>query len=287
MTTERRDVADLLATALADPAVTWSLGGFGALATFSRGSCDPVAWLDDGRLGLVTARGGIALVPDRIVPVAYETAFGTAWSHTVALCLPEASCPASPRSRVTECGPDREALRPQDRGAILFDGGLGLRQAAIGLRSDIPAAVAALRLACGEPLALSNLRQSPAPTHRVATSPGGRIEIFCAGDGPRLFADETVLRAARTHAATAPIPPGLVPFAHLHPPASLDRSGPDPGVHRDRHEAFQALLRRWGVPELVDLKDALARGAPMPAAAGRHARMVAKVVAAQSAARLP
>lgn len=289
MDTTECEVAALIRDALADPAATWSLGSFGALATFARSPDEPVAQLEDGRLGVVTARGGIAFQAGGIVPVAYETAFGREWSHAVALCLPEEAGQLAGHRVLDERGPDADAIRLRDRGAVLFDTGLGLQQATLCLRSADPDILARLRAACGKATDLADLRAPPMPLDRVMLAARGRIEVFDRGsepspDAPCIFADETALRGRRTHAATAPIPAGLVPFAHLHPASSLTRDGVTVEFRADRHAAFQAILRRWGDPRLVALKSALQGGAPLPAGAARHERMVAKVVAAQSLA---
>lgn len=290
MDLEERDVAALIRDALADSAVSWSLGGFGALATFARHPADPVAWIEDGRLGLHTARGGIAFRPGGIRPVAYETAFGRMWSHTIALCRPEDPKGAPIRAGLTELGPDTDAIRPQDRDAILFDAGIGLLQASLCMRSADPPTIAGLRAVCGVPMTTADLLTPILPMHRIALARHGRIEVFDHSSGtsdddtgivPRIFAEGRVLRSRRTHAATAPIPAGLVPFAYLHPPHPCSGEGAR-RIIPERHEAFQAILRRWGDPALVALKSALRLGAPLPPGAGRHERMVAKVVAAQS-----
>lgn len=279
-----QDVTALIRAALADPAFTWSLGGFGALATFARDPSEPVSWCDDGRLGLSTERGAIAFDPAGLRPVAYETAFGAAWSHAVALCLPDSAFETA-TILVTERGRDADAIRRQDRDAVLFDGGLGQRQAVIGLRSADPDVVAAWRGACGMTGRPDSLRHPWAPSHRVVTAGANRIEIFGDGGGPggpRLFFETRLLHSPRTHAATAPIPTSLVPVAHFHPPHPVE--GPEGGFRHDLHEAFRGLLRRWGNPDLVALKHALREGEGLPADAGRHARMVAKVVRAQALA---
>ena len=287
MDTTECEVAALIRDALADPAATWRLGGFGALATFARSPGEPISRLDGGRLGLVTARAAIAFHVEGIVPVAYETAFGGEWSHAVALCLPAEAGEVADLLVLNERGPDADAIRPQDRGAILFDAGLGLAQARLCLRSADPQILTRLRTACGRPTDLAELR---APSlDRVTVAARGRIEIFDQRSGPssaapRVFVDEKSLRRRRTHAATTPIPAGLVPFAHLHPAPSKTRDGGTSVFRPDRHAAFQAILRRWGDPRLVALKSALQGGAPLPEGAGRHGRMVAKVVAAQSLA---
>ncbi|WP_375409441.1 DUF6925 family protein [uncultured Methylobacterium sp.] len=289
MDTTEREIAALIRDALADSGAAWSLGGFGALATFARGPDEPAARLEDDRLGVVTARGGIAFQAGGIVPVAYETAFGHAWSHAVALCLPKGAGQLAEHRVLIERGPDADAIRPRDRGAILFDAGLGLMQAALCLRSADPRTLARLRAACGKPADFAELRAPSMPLDRVMLAARGRIEVFdrrCdpGPDAPRLFVDAKSLRGRRTHAATAPISAGLVPFAHLHPAPSSTRDGTTTVFRPDRHAAFQAILRRWGDPRLVALKSALQGGAPLPEGAGRHERMVAKVVAAQSLA---
>lgn len=57
------------------------------------------------------------------------------WSHRVALCLPHNSCAMSQRTGITELDPDREALRPEDRDAVLFDLGLSTRKVDVCVRS--------------------------------------------------------------------------------------------------------------------------------------------------------
>ncbi|WP_292503646.1 hypothetical protein [Methylobacterium sp.] len=280
-----RDVTALIQDALADPACSWSLGGFGALATFARSRSEPVSWLDDGRLGLSTGRGAIAFDPAGLRPIAYETAFGAAWSHAVALCLPASDLtPAT--TIVTERGRDGDAVRCHDREAYLFDGGLGLRQAAFCLRCADPEVAAEWRAACGKAGKPDDLRRSWASSHRIIFAGSSRIEIFGDGADPggsMLHLDEKLIRSSRTHAATAPIPGGFVPIAHLYPPHPVDEPGAP--FRHDRHEAFQALLRRWGHPDLVALKSGLLQGDRPETEVGRHARMVAKVVAAQRLAR--
>ncbi len=82
-------VTTLLREALADPGTAWSLGSFGAIAEFMRDPDEATSPLPDGRMGLSTERGAIALAPSPdLRPVAYETAVATGWNHAVALCLP-------------------------------------------------------------------------------------------------------------------------------------------------------------------------------------------------------
>ncbi len=106
--------------------------------------------------------------------------------------------------------------------------------------------------------------------HRVFLTRIGRIEVFTpwqAGpEGPHARLVPEILRAGRSHAATAPIPPGLVPCGALHPPhPAKDGAGRAIPFVRARHEAFQAILDAWGDPALVAAKRAAEAGrAPPP-----------------------
>ncbi|GJD97520.1 DUF6925 family protein [Methylobacterium iners] len=276
MTTPDADaVAALLRAALADPETSLSLGSFGALAEFRREPDEAATALTDERLGIATGRGAIALHPrPGLRPVAYETAFRSGWSHALALCLPDAACAMNGRTLLTELGPDHEAARPADRGGVLFDLGLRLRAIDACLRSRDPETTSRLRAACGRPFFDQGTALASAllalNADRVLCARIGRIEVFAAEprpDGPRAYLVPEILRAGRTHAATAPIPAGLVPVAAIHPPHPCrDARGRPMPFDRARHDAFQALLTRWGDPDLLAVKHGLAEPR------GRHAR---------------
>ncbi|MDO9428064.1 MAG: hypothetical protein Q7T93_14685 [Methylobacterium sp.] len=292
MVDPRDAIRDHLARALDDPASRWSLGGFGAVAEFGCAAGELVTCL--GRFGRLTPRGALILAPpDDLVMVAYETGFTGGWSHCVALCLPAAGALVPGVEVVNLRGADTGAARPQDRDALIFDLGLGMLQGWAGLRTRDPDLVARLSAACGVSAFASG---SPVARllaeRRVDVVMGtllGRIEVFGgpaapAMGGPRAFVAPRMLRAGRTHAATAPIPPGLVPCAHLHPPHPCrDAEGRPIPFDAGTHAAFQAVLSRWGDPRLVALKERLAAGEAMPRGAGRAARAVGRVVAAQVA----
>ncbi len=292
-------VADLLRQALNDPGTSWSLGSFGALATFRRDGDELAVPPADGRWGWVTERGAIALRPDGALrPVAYETAFSGGWNHAVALCLPEGACAMAGRGVVAELSPDAQAARTGDRAAILFDLGLGLRAVDVCVRSADPDLLAILRAACGQtPFAAGPsllTRIAAASPHRVFVTRIGRIEVFAPipgpGEstpaGPRTHLLPEILRAGRTHAATAPIPPGLVPCGALHPPHPCkDALGRAMPFSRERHEAFQRLLDAWGDPALVAAKRAAEAGdepPPGPGPRGRYLRAARRAAEVQA-----
>lgn len=287
----------LLRDHLADPACTWSLGAYGAVAAFARDPAESAAFCEGGRIGLATPRGAIALTasPD-LVPFAYETGFTGGWSQAVALCLPAQACAMGRRVVLTELGPDEAASRAQDRGAILFDLGLGLRAVDACVRVAAPDLIDRLRAACGRPIlapgtAIGALLMEASP-HRVFSARFGRVEVYTpippAGGasalGPHTHILPQLLRLGRTHAATAPIPSGLVPCAALHPvhPAK-DATGRRAGFDAARHAAFGSLLDAWGDPALTALRrTVLAGGEPDPVSANsRFARSAIRAAWAQ------
>lgn len=291
------EIEALLRGALADPATGWSLGSFGALAEFLRDPDEPVRALPDDRIGLVTDRGAVALtLAPGLRPVAYETGFSGGYNHAVALCLPEAACAMAGHRVITELGPDRDAVREEDREAILFDLGLGLRAVDACLRVRDPGSLACLRAGLGRslfdpdnPVGAHLGAMSP---HRVFRARLGRIEVYtpipgpgeASPGGPRAHILPALLRAGRTHAATTPIPAGLVPCAGFFPPHPYkDRNGRRIAFDSARHAAFQALLERWGDPGLLAVKRE-PTGAWPAGVSPRHARSTLR--AAECQARL-
>jgi hypothetical protein len=294
---------EFLAAQMADPEASWSLGTFGAIAEFARGPDEPVDLLGDGAwLRAVTARGGIGIeVRQDVRLLASETATRESWSQRVALCLPQHACAMSGRTVLTALGPDVGALREQDRGAALFDLGLGALQVDACVRVADPDVRAQLSLHTGRTLLEPGnpamqviLAASP---HRVFASRLGRIEVFGpippAGgespEGPHTHVLPKLLRHRRTHAATEPVPEGFVPCAHLYPAhPARDAFGRRRPFDSRRHAAFQEILRRYGDPASVALKRrviaAIAAGAGPSAVAvadGRFARAGIRVALRQ------
>lgn len=288
---------DDLSAALSDPEAAWSLGAFGAAAEFRRRPDEPCEPLGGGRFGLRTGRGGIELVlPDAFRPVAYETPVGDGWSHALALCLPAAALDPAPRTGLGEIGPDHGALDPARRGAVLFDLGLDAAQVSVRVRTRDAETLARLRARLGATAPDFDAAILPevagGRADLVFAGPLGRIEVLAGGlgdpSGPRAYAVPRILRLRRSHAATAPIPPGLVPCAHLYPPHPCrDGAGRPIPFDRARHDAFQGLLARWGDRPAFALKQALLRptasagSEPVPVP-DRRGRAVARVAGAQA-----
>ncbi|WP_207908044.1 hypothetical protein [Bosea sp. BK604] len=216
----------------------------------------------------------------------------------------------SQRTVLSELGPDREALRIQDRDGILFDMGLGTLQVDICIRASDPGLIGTLRAAegrslfeAGNPAIGAILAAGP---HRVFIARAGRCEVFQpippadgkSPEGPHTHLLPKLLAGGRTHAATEPMPDDLVPFAHVVPAHPLKdamgrRRAWDDGAHR----RFQDLLARYGDAGLADLKSRFAAWVqdgrepdafPIPADKfARHALKVARCQLAEARTALP
>ena len=141
------DHLDWLSAQLADAETAWSVGSFGAIAEFMRDAGEAVSFQrTGGSISAVTARGGLRIAAqDKMRPVASESLTTQSWSHRVALCLPEDICAMDQRTVLTEIGLDADALRAQDRSAVLFDLGLGTLQVNACIRTGDAAVIAALK----------------------------------------------------------------------------------------------------------------------------------------------
>ena len=258
-----------LAGQLADADTSWSIGTLGAIAEFSRDASEAAELQKSSdAISVVTNKGGLCIAPHpNLRLIASESPTTESWSHRMALCLPHGSCSMSGREVFTEIGADGGALRPQDRDGVLFDLGLGILQIDACIRVTDSVVIAALRGCTGKSVfAPGNdamrivLATNP---HRVFVSRIGRAEVFQpipppdgkSPDGPHTHVLPKLLSHRRTHAATEPLPEGWAPCAHLYPPHPLrDQLGQRRPFRHDCHTAFQALLERYGNPDLVALK---------------------------------
>ena len=262
--------AQLIETFLDDPHAAWSLGAFGAIAEFMRDPDEPVTGHSTTR---ITDRGAIWIDSNAGFQIfAHEkpSRDGQSWSQTIELCLPKDEAAMSRRTELTELGPDEDALREEDRNAILFDMGLDTHQVDVCIRSADPATIDILRSGCGMSLAdPANpvMRQLPRLSpNRVFICRFGRIEIFQpipppdgkSPEGPHTHVLPQLLKAKRTHAATTPIPAGLVPCLQIYPVHPLkDMMGADKPFERAAYEAFRRLFVRHGDPDVTMFKQTL------------------------------
>ena len=203
------------------------------------------------------------------------------------------------RGVLTELGADEEALRAEDRNAILFDLGLGALQADFCVRIGDADTAASLRRHTGRPIFEPGnpamgiiLHANP---HRVFSSRLGRIEVYqpippASGkspDGPHTHVLPKLLKSGRSHPATEPIPPGWVPCAHLYPPhPARNGLGETRPFDAARHDDFQAIIASFGDPETMKIKhrvqNAVRAGkSPAEITQDRHGRVAARIALRQ------
>ncbi len=265
------DVANLVARQLSLASTSWSIGVLGALAEFHRDDAETCA--GDGASCVVTPRGALRLeLPAATRAIAYEmlAANPESWHQGVALCLPHDACAMRRRRVITELGPDRDAIRPADRGAILFDLGLGSEYCDFHVRASDPQHIARLREGVG--MSVFDPRHklfddiphmSP---HRVFVSRLGRVEVYqrigapdgVTPDGPHTHVLPKLLRCNRTHSANIPLPAGSIPCVTLYPanPVRDDHGLPKP-FDAAQYHAFQSLLATYGEPGSINIKHAI------------------------------
>jgi hypothetical protein len=289
---------DLLHRQIADADTQWSLGTFGGIAEFSRDRDEKVSLTQSATgAAAVTARGAVAIeLSDRCRPFASEGITKTGWSQRVALCLPADNCAMNRRTVLTELDADHEALKPEHRGSILFDLGLGALQADLCVRIDDHDTAARLRGHCGRSLfepanpAMGLLLQTN--PHRVFISRIGRIEVYqpippASGkspDGPHTHVLPKLLKSGRTHAATEPIPEGWIPCAHLYP----SHPARDGSFDAEHHDSFQRMIARFGLSETLAIKHqvgAAIKAGELPSlqsiAQDRHSRISVRIALRQ------
>ena len=271
-------IADTIREQLRKHGTGWSIGSFGAIAEFHHHPDEPVPASADGQsLACVTSRGGVRFdrVAD-IVPVAYETlsAKPHRWTHGVALCLPATDAAMNKRCGITELGPDRDALRPQDRDAILFDLGVcaandSQRYIDFCVRTDEPILIDALRAGSGRSF-LDPDNPAMAPIHernphRIALSAVGRVEVYqpiadpaaqgVPPIGPHTHVLPKLMASGRFYSANLPIEDGLVPCAMMYPGnPTMSALGEDCEFDPDLHDSFQQLFWHCGAAEQCDIK---------------------------------
>jgi predicted Fe-S protein YdhL (DUF1289 family) len=182
--TSGADILDFIEDSLNEAAGTWVLGVYGGVGEFNRDPEEPVA----------IARGA-----DEIVAVTDRAALRLRAPRTARLLAigggrgrdapPRAYCLATQVERVslpvtdvlTGLGADTAAIRPDDRGAAIFDVGLGRDKARFCVRSGDPDVLNVLRAAEGSPLRDLFARAGPtllrhSPT-RVVETGLGRVEV--------------------------------------------------------------------------------------------------------------
>jgi len=296
---------DWIVQSLRDAGAQWSARTYGAIAEFSRDPSEPAEVVCKPSGGQAsTARGGVRVeLRNEVRPVAYETTTKNRdqWGHAIALCLPAEECAMGRRTAIHELGPDAAAIRPEDRGSILFDLGLGTSQVDVCVRASSPELLSALRAGEGRsifdmsnPATAAIFKASP---HRVFATRIGRAEVYQpippadgkSPVGPHTHLLPKLLRSGRTHPATVPIPRDWAPCLHLYPAhPQKDGLGTTKPFNRAEYDEFQEALALFGDPELLELKrqvfDSVTRGDPpdsLVAPPGMFSRGVIRVALRQ------
>jgi len=261
-------IQDELRHELLNPNNGWSMGVFGALAEFSHFSAN--ASVGHAPFTAINSAGAVRLsLPPQTSAYAFEalSARSDSWQHGIVFGLPPQFCDKRPRAVLTEVGPDRAAIRPQDRDGLLFDLGLGMHSCDFHVRSDDPATISHLRKLCGLQLFGNDISVLMGlitfQPHRVVSSPLGRIEIFQriplpgepTPEGPHTHLLPDLVRRRRINAADLLIPIELTPCLTLHPPNPVsDAHGKSRQFDAGAFMRFQYLFDRFGDPSLVQLK---------------------------------
>jgi hypothetical protein len=264
------DVDALLTQALDDYRHGWSIGTFGAIGEFVREEAEPVHRTRNGTVQeIVTARGGMRISPNGDIRViAFDTLSGDGetWNQAVAFCLPRPASGAPQAAR--RLGPDTEALRPEDREAILFDMGVAAGLVKMCVRTRHAELIAALDAMEGKsPLGPDGgkavgliLTTSP---HRVMLSPIARLEVYVpipapGGEsplGPHTHMLPKLIASGRTHAGNAPIPERMQPALMLHPRSPWrDAAGKRTPFDAELDAYFEALLEQHGLVDDSDVR---------------------------------
>ncbi|WP_291180907.1 hypothetical protein [Hyphomicrobium sp.] len=248
----------------------WSIGSFGAIGEFHQDDGEELLVNDTPSLTRATKRGAIRIVPrPDMRAVAYELLSPRPhrWGQGIALCLPEGRAPRAQRDVLTELGADTEAIRPDERDAILFDIGLAQPQIDFCIRTRDADLIAVLRASCGRPTFASEAGGAILATHphRIVLSHLGRAEVYqkiggpdtggVSPPGPHTHVLPKLLAARRTHSANTPIPDGLVPCASLHPASPvLTTLGEDKAFDAQQFATFQTYLDLYGPAPYVQTK---------------------------------
>jgi hypothetical protein len=206
---------------LARPEVSWSMGVLGAVAEFRR-DADESARRAPGEVS--TARGAIRLAARTGLRAVEHEATADPDRHgpATSLCLPLDDARQAGRTVLTVLGADTEAVRAEDRYAVLVDLGLGIPTLDVCVRVDDPGLLDVLASGDGQPfladaaVAIAVVAASPPRVFRTAL---GRIEVYTpiptpdgrSSDGPHTHLLPHLLQTGRTHADGAPIPAGWAP----------------------------------------------------------------------------
>ena len=229
------DLVSFLADSVRPGRGTWVFGAYGAVAEFCVAANEPLD-IDAGatRITAATPRGAVRFeISEQVRALTLATTGASRPADVVVLALPRLRADQPDHLGLAPLGPDREALRPQDRAELLFDLGLGRRAADFcvrtadtelvrGLNEHVGQQWQALLAKLGGPM----LRKSPT---RVVRSAVGRVEVYAPipapGEpsplGPHTHLLPQLLAKERETPPGMELPEALVPGALFYPECAL------------------------------------------------------------------
>ncbi len=228
---QTHEIQTFVTRSLRGAAGTWIIGVVGAIAEFSTGPGDRnEVETDAGRIEACNPGGNLRfLIDERVRALTFDPPDTPADRQRVVLAVKRERGPLPLAAALADLGPDRTAIKPQDREQRLYDLGLGRAEARFCVRCGTGAAQDALAAAAGAALAEAMprlgpilLRHSPA---RVVESALGRIEVLTqipdpggrspAGPHTHLLPDH--LATERALPAGMDLPSAYLPGAIFYP----------------------------------------------------------------------
>ena len=256
------DLSNVLEKFLRDPATSWSVGTFGAMAEFFHDAQTEINSTSytlsaHNSLGAIQIDTNEAL---RLIPYEGLSKLEGAWTQGVLVCMPVELATMENRTGLYE-------LNSKNTNAQIFDLGLGIEHLDVCIHTNNLNLISVLRAHIGsnvfEPkLHLVEVIQAVSPT-RVFRSKAASIHVYsaipAAGDetplGPHTHLSEKLLSHNQTQAATVPVPDNWVPVLAFFPPNPIrDGTGTVREFDMQAFVQFQDLLVRFGPEPLSQIK---------------------------------
>jgi predicted Fe-S protein YdhL (DUF1289 family) len=227
----REDIRSFIAGTFRAGGGTWVHGVFGAIAEFCVGT-DEAVGLDLGVTCLVatTPRGSIRFeISEDVRALTLATTVESIMTGVIVLVVPRARAALPSYTGLAALGPDRDAIREQDRDGQLYDFGLGMQAADFCIRTADRDLIEGLNAHRGQGwhdfLAGVGGRILQASPTRVTRSAIGRIEVFTriplpGGEspiGPHTHFLPAHLAGGRETPPGLDLPENLLPCAIFYP----------------------------------------------------------------------